>query len=454
MGGHPIGRLLVAAFACVSLVGASETRAAEVPPKPLAATLELTAAEGPATAGVGVPTRPSGVLEMVSAETIRLATADGTRDFPVRSVRRLDLTVDLAADGAFPPSTDGVAVPSTDGVAVPSNDGVALPSNDGVILTLGGGGRLSGDRFVWDGETARLYRAPRGNAPPVEEFATVPIDGVDSVSWSPAAAGGGATPPDWLASLPERPEGDLVVVRRADGFECVECAILEIDDEHVVVLLDGERIPVRRERVAGLRWLRPAEPPPSGRVHVRVTGGMVAATTVHWSPERLVIDERMLLPASWLRSIDFAAGRTVRLATLEPERVDVQPLLAGTADSPRLTAFLAPRWVPDASEAEERVLVVRPRTALVWRVPPESRVFRVRAVAGVGRTSLVIGVDDREPLRRELVAASGSPADCTLEIDVAAARRLSVMVDVPAEAGPGAARLGGPVRLERAVFEP
>jgi hypothetical protein len=161
----------------------------------------------------------------------------------------------------------------------------------------------------------------------------------------------------------------------------------------------------------------------------------------------------------------------VRRATLAPERVVVRPLLAGTADSPRLAAFFAPRRVPVTSGIEDEALLVRPRTVMVWRVPPDSRVFRARAVAGGGRTSLAIGVDDREPLRWILAADPGAPVECPIEIDVAAGRRLSIVVDLPdatepentqpratepenTEPGAATGGLGGPVRLDRAVFEP
>jgi hypothetical protein len=465
MSGHRFGGLAWAAIACGSLLAAAADPAVVTP---LVVTLELASGDQAAAAD-GSGTAPSGRLEWVSAETVCLATDDGPREFPVGGVRRLDLAAGPAAEGppagnspriaegVSPPSSDGASPPSSDGVSLPSSDGVSPPSSDGVSLTLVGGGRISGDRFLWLGDTAELLRSRRGEPPTAVEVARVPIDMVDLVSWSTAAAPGAeATPPDWLESLPERPEGDVVVVRRPDGIECVECAILEVNDEHVVVMLDGERIPVRRDRVAGLRWLRPAAPPPAGRIDVLFTGGRIAATTATWSPERLVIDGRIVLPAGWLRAIDFTAGRTVRLTTLEPERVEVRPLLEGTADSPRLTAFLAPRQVPSSTGSEGEVLVVRPRTVMVWRVPPDSRVFRVRAVAAAGHTTLAIGVDEREPLRRELVATAGSPAECVLEIDVAAGRRLSLMVDVPPDdvASRGARSLGGPVRLERATFEP
>lgn len=442
------GRLVLLAIACVSpapvaFADESAVASSAVLSTPLVATLELGA---PLDGAVGSEPSVSGPLEAITERTIRLRTAVGSREIPTLGVRRLELTTEEAD-------------------AVVSDRRAADPEGDVVEVRFVGGGVLRGERFVWQRDSAILTRAGRD--------ATFPIEAVELVSWSVQAGSrpAGSSASAWLEALPERPDGDLVVVRRGEGFECVECAMLEVNDEHVVVMLDGERIPVRRDRVAGLRWLRPAESPAAGRLDVRVAGGRLPAATVHWSPERLVLDGRLVFPAESLRSIDYAAGRTVRLATLEPERVEVRPLLDGTADSPRLAAFFAPRSVPVTSGIEDEALLVRPRTVMVWRVPPDSRVFRARAVAGGGRTSLAIGVDDREPLRWILAAAPGAPVECPIEIDVAAGRRLSIVVDLPdatepentqpratepenTEPGAATGGLGGPVRLDRAVFEP
>ena len=361
--------------------------------------LELAA---PATAPV------TGRLESITTDAILLGDGDRSR-VPVADVRRLEVVGPLEA---------------------------VRPA---VVLRLADGGRLAGTAFTAADGEARLTRtdASRG-----ESTAALPLDLVQLVSWprpdeDPAE-------PAWLAAVPDRPESDLVVVRKEDGVECVECAIVAVGDDAVTVLLDGERIPVNRDRVAGLRWLRPP-PPATGRTHVDVRGGHLAADGIAWSASGLVLDGRLTLPASWLVGIDYAAGRTVRLVDLESEKTVVEPFFASAAAIPEIRRFFAPRVVA-GGDGGAAALVLRPRTVGVWRVPPGSRRFRTvvhQEGSRPGRSVVTVALDDREVFRHE---PSATAAAAPLDVDVTGGRRLTITVDF----GGG---LGEPVRLAHPAFE-
>ena len=66
-----------------------------------------------------------------------------------------------------------------------------------------------------------------------------------------------ATPgdPEWLTALPEELDSDVVVVAKGEGVQFVACAITSIAADTVTVSLDGEAIPVKRDRVVGMRVL-------------------------------------------------------------------------------------------------------------------------------------------------------------------------------------------------------
>ncbi|MFM7136479.1 MAG: hypothetical protein ACKO1M_05335, partial [Planctomycetota bacterium] len=208
----------------------------------------------------------TGRLVAVAADAVRIEVAGDERAVPLETVRQLVRTG--AAPGMPPPA-------------------VRLPLTDG--------GAVAGADFVQEG--------PRGIVRVGDGRIELPIERVRRAAWLAA----GEAEPGWLAAVPERPTSDLVVVRREDGQEFVECAVAGISGEHVTVVLDGETIPVKRAKVIGIEWLR--EPAEAAGIVVRLDDGQLAARDVRWSPEAFTVDDVRLPPAA-LVAIDFAAGRT------------------------------------------------------------------------------------------------------------------------------------------------
>lgn len=312
-----------------------------------------------------------------------------------------------------------------------------VESRGPVTVECTDGGTLSGDQFTWDGGRAALA-VPAGSV-------ELPIDRVRSVTLRQPAGQAAAT--DWRQALPEEPQTDLVVVGKAeDGGErldVVECAIAAVSPEAVTVLLDEERIPVKRSKVVGLWFLRPAAG--AGGTRVEVVGGSLAAQSVAWTPAALVVDEAVRMPAAVLRSIDYAAGRTVRLETLRPERTETEPFFGVLGRMEGLAAAFAPRFIADRGT---QMLVLRPRSHVVWRVPADARRFRTAVAVAAGRRPagevVTVLLDEREVFRRRLDDEQPSP----VEIDVNGGRRLAIKVDFPAGGG-----MGCPLRFADPVFE-
>jgi hypothetical protein len=313
----------------------------------------------------------------------------------------------------------------------------AVEARGAVTVECTDGGTLSGDQFTWDGGRAALA-VPAGSV-------DLPIDRVRSVTLRQPAGQGAAT--DWRQALPEEPQTDLVVVGKAeDGGErldVVECAIAAVSPEAVTVVLDEERIPVKRSKVVGLWFLRPAAG--AGGTRVEVVGGSLAARSVAWTPAALVVDEVVRMPAAVLRSIDYAAGRTVRLESLRPERTETEPFFGALGRVEGLAPAFAPRFVADRAA---QALVLRPRSHVVWRVPADARRFRTAVAVAAGRRPagevVTVLLDEREVFRRKLDDEQPSP----VEIDVGGARRLAIKVDFPAGGG-----MGCPLRFADPVFE-
>lgn len=321
--------------------------------------------------------------------------------------------------------------------AVGRGDTGADPGPAGVRLTLVDGTVVAGDEFSWQGPTAALTTAAgRGE---------LPLGRIRSVEW-PAVGR-----PAWVESVPEGATSDLVVIGKPEGFEFVECAISAIGPDTVTVVLDEETIPVKRSKVIGLRWLRDDAAAAVGRTVVDVVGGSLRADAVAWTDAGLLLDadaadRRVALPASALVRVDFAAGRTARLAALAPEQLDVEPFFGALGGIEGLARYFAPRPVAAAGAGGRPGLVIRPRTVAVWRIPAGGRRFRTRLTseAGAGPATVSLSVDDRRVFEQVVSGQDATPVD----LDLAGGRRLGVTVDF----GPAGA-LAGAVRLEEPVIE-
>jgi len=392
----------------------------------IAAAAVVVAAAWPASARAAVTvevartdgTVTTGGLDRLDATSVRLSNADGAATVlplgQVRSVRRI--------------------VPPTDG-------GRPMP----LTATLVDGTWLAADDCSWDGKGPLVLVRPEG---PIE----MPIGRVRNLSWSADGSDGGATPA-WRAAIPEGVESDIVVVGAAESHEFVECAITAVSAAAVTVLLDEETIPVKRAKILGLEWLRPdAQTAATAAAAVRVSGGELRAGRVEWSPDGLVLDGEIRLPAALLEAVDFAAGRTIGLAGLAPEKIDVEPWFGDLGRQPGLAPFFAPR-------ATAAGLVMRPRTAATWRLPPDARRFRAHVAPASAATAeaavVTVSVDGREVFRRPVEAAPSPETDAPttagipIDVEVTTGRRLTLSVDFASGGGlGGAVRFGSPV-IER-----
>lgn len=381
--------------------------------------------------------------------------------------------ISLAADSVTVETADAgrqqLAIEAVRTIAV-------LPAATAAGSTLVGlidGSRLAVREITATAETATTQLA--------EGRLSLPAERLHWIAW-PAAEEAAAAPPEtpaWLADLPAEPEGDIVVIRRDDGWQFIACAIIEVTAEQVVVLLEDERIPVTRSKLAGLCWLRGgltpgADPEPAaGEILLDLAGTGFRCYGISWqAAERswrlqLTADTagpEASLPPGSLSGIDYAFGRRIDLTRRPAAETTVEPFYGSLADDEQLRAFFEPRVVvAAAADAAFRSLLVRPRTDLLWAIPSGSRVFRTTLrpaqPAAVTPTAVVIEVDGRECFRGR-VGGSGNPAAAVpIEIDLTGGRQLRLLIDFvrqPLDDGPEpatASLLGGPVLLADPLIE-
>ena len=352
-----------------------------------------------------------GVLRSIDREAIELIVDGESRRVPLAGVRSL------------------AAVAGPEGGPVPP----------AAVEVVGDGGlTIGGDDLRWEEGRATIVRGTAA--------IDLPIERLRRAVWRPAADAAGAGIPNWLAAVPAEPAADLVAVTQPEGFELVECAITAISPTAVTVMLDGERIPVNRRKVLGLVWVRPPvaqATPATGATQVSIVGGTLGASTVEWRDGGLVLDGEIRVPGELLRSIDFAAGRTVALVAVEPETTSSEPFFGGLTAIDGLASFFAPQIVTPADG--QPAWLMRPKATSTWRVPDDSRRFHARAVRVASASAVVVWVraDDGVEWRQRLDGAGATP----IEIDLHDARRLTIGVEF-ADGG-----VGVPVRFDDAGFE-
>lgn len=273
----------------------------------------------------------------------------------------------------------------------------------------------------------------------------------------------------WRGITASLATGDVVVVRKTSmrtvergeeepttivehALDQLEGTLHDVTAAAVQFEVDGDKVGVRREKLEGLVYYRPAKrefPPPVCRLvdaagsswlvrDVQLDEGQFVATTTGG------IDLR--LPVNAVAKIDFSVGNVAFLAELEPDTgggdlaLSLQPAAMSYKFSRVFQARARPPLGADAfrigGKRFEGGLSLHSPAKLVYRVPEGFR--RFRAVAGVddsviapGRFDLVI-LGDGKPLARHSFSVAEPRQPLTIDLDLAGIRRLTIAVEAAA----------------------
>lgn len=307
-----------------------------------------------------------------------------------------------------------------------------------VIVQLRDRSRLDCQEIAATAENAQLRLLDGAQA----ELATA------GVEWIRFPTPSAAVTAEWERIVEVKTAGDLIVVRKGDALDYLEGIIRSIQPDVVEFELDGEVLPVKRAKVEGLRFFRPAQaelpqpiclvyrangapPLPAAKAEIAAAGLMVQ------TPGGL----RLELPWDRVKRLDYSQGKIVFLSDLEwdPQLYERQAYFGGTAPIAEGLDLFAPQrdraldgkpLVLDR-RSYSKGLALHSRTRLVYRLPGAYR--RFQALAGIddrtddqGDVRLVIEGDGRE-----LYAANISGADraVELDLDITGVKRLSILCD-------------------------
>jgi hypothetical protein len=240
-------------------------------------------------------------------------------------------------------------------------------------------------------------------------------------------------------------QADVLVTRKGDSLDDHKGVLRSVTDRTVQFELDGDVLPVKREKVFGLAYHQAAGrelPEPTCTVY-EASGSVWSARSVALAGGELVWTTptglKVARPLSALTRLDLSRGKLVYLSDLKPESFEWVPYFGMGREMPSRSEFYAPRGDRSLLSGPLQVdgiryakgLALHSRTTLVYRLPGRFR--RLVAVAGIddrvrprGNVRLVIRGDDRVLLD---TAVAGTDPARPLDLDVADVRRLTILVD-------------------------
>ncbi|MGE5192119.1 MAG: NPCBM/NEW2 domain-containing protein [Deltaproteobacteria bacterium] len=255
----------------------------------------------------------------------------------------------------------------------------------------------------------------------------------------------------WNALLKRESKDDLLVVRKEDVLDFLAGAAGDVGDK-IGFLLDGDEVPVARDKAYGIIFHRRVPPLPRPVCEVRLAGGdVLAITRFAWDDGslkvRLASGADLTVPAAQLAALDFSAGKVRYLSQLEPRDVKYVPFFEIVWEY-RRDRSLDGTPLSVGGKSYARGLALHSKTTLRYRIAGEYS--RFQAVAGIDDTvapltRTVTGADGKPDERyvsayvRLVISGDGKPlfdsivkgtdAPRSLDLDVSNVRDFEILVD-------------------------
>ena len=370
--------------------------------------------------------------------TVTLSNGDSVRG---KLVHLDDESVTVSDTSKTPITTSTLKIPSVRTLTTPARS----TNSSELMIGLVNGSYVRTDTISTDDSTAFLSIG--GHA------LEVPRDTVHWIAFKESQSGS----PDtykWLAELPENPAADIIAIKRDTEWQFIECAITQITPENVVVLLDGESIPVKRSKIFGICWLRPGETPGKA-IEPKALDILLRSPQVEMRCRKITWDEDLLcwevtmtsikddfvvtLPEDALSLIDYTFGRHIDLTRRPPANSRTDPYFGGLADDATLLQYYSPRVIMTSDgedqDASAPALLIHPRTEITWAVPDDSRRFQASfslAKNSASPTAVVIQIDNSEVFQTVLGnSEEGDMSNQPLSVDIAlnGGKQLKIIVD-------------------------
>jgi hypothetical protein len=284
--------------------------------------------------------------------------------------------------------------------------------------------------------------------------ATIRTDMIRRVEFRPSSD---ALMETWRRVEEREATGDALIIAKGTGeaFDYLTGEVGVITEEVVYFKWDGQEVPIKRSKVAGIEFYhgQPQKIRTPYCVVKTTDGRILPARGVLLANNMLTVEThsfRLDLELNVFASADFASGRMKYLSDLAPIESKWTPLVALPGAAPLASEFGAPRsntsfsgsqlalaW-PNESLATGREirtfakgLAMRSRSDVTYVLPAGMKHFV--AVAGIdpattdqGHVVLEIRADNRVVWEGEI---DGKQPPATIDVELRSARRLHIHVD-------------------------
>jgi hypothetical protein len=368
-------------------------------------------------------------LLLTATPPFQAQTLDGRSiEGPIISATSSQVVLDTADGPVTLPTADLLALSPVEGSATPADrPAVWVELTDGTVLT--------GADYQSKGKNARLTLA--GGDP--FDFPRAAVAAVRLKSQDEAQAA------QWAEIRDAKAAGDVLVIRKGEVLDYLEGTLGDATADAIQFKLDGETSNVKRARVEGLLYFRPAggeHPEPIARMTDAGPGQIqIARFESTQTGLRIVTPANVTLDLPWERvgRLDFSAGKIVFLGELSPDAVEWTPYLSAGPISPAEQRFYQPR-VDRALDGDAlslggktyaKGLALHSRTRMAYRLPGKFARFRATvglddSVQGAGAVRLLIEGDGKA-LFDEPVAGGDAPRE--VDLDLTGVKRLTILVD-------------------------
>ncbi|REJ90976.1 MAG: hypothetical protein DWQ35_15395 [Planctomycetota bacterium] len=264
----------------------------------------------------------------------------------------------------------------------------------------------------------------------------------------------------WAEALKANAAGDLLVIRKGQKLDYIEGVLGAVSADKVDFVLEGDLIPVGREKVEGLIYARgtDSEIQASRGTLIDRTGSRIEVAALRRLGTTLRIETAagVELRRDWnqVAAFDFTAENVLYLSQMTPTEIDWRPYFVSNPDIaaklrgsylPRRDRALAAsspadsalrlRYYRDETSDEikefARGLAIASRTTLTFELPADAR--RFKAIAGIdarmvprGHVHLVIDGDDKRLFEQSI---SGTKSPRQIDLDVSGVTELKILVD-------------------------
>lgn len=350
----------------------------------------------------------SGELVAVSADSVDVQTPQGKRSFPLQDLMRLDV------------SANGDAGKSA------------------VTLQLVDGSTLQASQYLVEDGKAKVELAGGSSL-------SLPVTQVAYVRLQPVTE---SVKEQWQNVLAKDPGADVLVIRKGeDALDHLEGVIGAVNGERVDFTFAGDKIPVKREKIFGFRYLQKAGRE-LGRSRCLLIG--TSGSKLEVSELSLTKDQTALAiktPAGIeltfpMNQIAELRGHAEYLSDLKPLSVELTPHLA-FEQVPEL-AQKPPQMKPGfnrhleggklrlGNQQYEKGISLHSKTSIIYHLGGQYRKFLAvagidEAVGNLGHAILSIRGDNRQLFSQALAGTDKSPVN--IELDISGVQRLEILVD-------------------------